>query len=84
MPLELIIHLAIGVVAWLVVAWLVAAQFFKNKAINVLLAVALAQLAYALIHYPIAVESARVLQQKLTLSHYLFLLPFRIAMTRPL
>jgi len=76
MPLELIVHLAIGVAAWLITAHL-----FSNKPVKLLIVIVVAQLVYALIHYPIAVESAKVLQQKLTLSHYLFLLPFRIAIS---
>jgi hypothetical protein len=76
MPLELLIHLAIGVAAWLI-----AAHFFSNKPIKVLLTVIIAQLTYAIIHYPIAAESARGLHQRLEFSHYLFLMPFRLAIS---
>ncbi|MFN5352157.1 MAG: hypothetical protein ACK5BE_06075 [Alphaproteobacteria bacterium] len=73
MPLEIIIHLAIGALSWLV-----ASRFLPNKTINVLIAVIVGQLAYALLHYPIAVNSARTLQQDLGIGRYAILIPIRV------
>lgn len=73
MPLEIIIHLAIGALSWLV-----ASRFLPNKTINVLIAVIVGQLAYALLHYPIAVNSARTLQQDLSIGRYAILIPIRV------
>lgn len=73
MPIEIIIHLVIGALSWLV-----ASRFLPNKTINVLIAVIVGQLAYALLHYPIAVNSARTLQQDLSIGRYAILIPIRV------